>query len=97
MYTKGYPDRFDYYFERFGAPSTGPGLMMCTPEKVPVILQRLEAEDKSRLVYLSTHVEPQLEVVKRLREELGPPQKHKKFSALPGPQSSDIWVFEKRR
>lgn len=96
-YTKGYPDRFDYYFERFGAPSTGPGLMMCTPEKVPVILQRLEAEDKSRLVYLRTHVEPQLEVVKRLREELGPPQKHKKFSALPGPQSSDIWVFEKRR
>lgn len=90
-YEERYPDRFDYYFERFGAPE-GPGWALGSPRDAEAALKRFKAEGKCRLVYLRSHADkPRVQRV--LVKEFGPPTERKEFSDPDGPR---VLVFEKR-
>lgn len=90
-YEERYPDRFDYYFEHFGAPE-GPGQAVDSPQDVQAALKRFEAEGKSRLVYVRAHVDKP-PVRRALVKEFGPPTKRGQFS---DPNAPRVLVFEKR-
>ena len=82
----GFPDRYDYYFEKIGSVE-GPGQRVCNSSELQTLLERLEDGNYDRLIYLRMH-DPGTEVVTQaLRDRFGSPHRQD-FTG------GEVWVYD---